>query len=69
MEVIGYLAVAAVHKDRNSSESVKSSGETAQLFAAMAYRTASHKASCTYYVLPTLSLLSFNLTLQCWDAD
>ena len=36
MEVIGYVAVAAVHKDRNSSESVKSSGETAQLFTATA---------------------------------
>ena len=49
-------------RNRNSSESVKSFGETAQLFAAMAKRTASHKASCAYNVVPTWASLPFHLT-------
>ena len=57
LEVIRYLAVAAVHKDRNSSESVKSFGETAKLFTVVAICTASYKSPNAYNFLPALGLL------------
>ena len=55
--MIGYLAVAAVHKDGNFSESVKSFGKTAKLFTAVAIYSVSYTPPNAYNVLPYLGLL------------